>query len=136
MSTDVDDQTGSPLLAACAQPTGTNWVSNFCHVCSWQGVVPLSNNQSVTFLVHSVVAMQAADDAADARWYDVRALPKLAFDHKLVVRECFKHASKMQAALSNDMATALEHASETLAGDWRKKAPTVAEEEHNQTKPT
>ena len=43
--------------------------------------------------------MASQDDAQDARWYPVDALPQLAFDHKLVVRESFKHvAEKPQAA--------------------------------------
>ena len=36
------------------------------------------------------LGVKAADDAKDARWFDVGGLPKLAFDHKLVVREAFK----------------------------------------------
>lgn len=39
--------------------------------------------------------MQAADDAADARWYPVTELPPLAFDHKEVVREGFKHLAAL-----------------------------------------
>ena len=34
----------------------------------------------------------------DARWFDVAGLPKLAFDHKLVVREAFKVLANKVAA--------------------------------------
>jgi hypothetical protein len=41
------------------------------------------------------------DDAADATWYDVGALPSLAFDHKLIMREAFEQLAgrpEVQAA--------------------------------------
>ena len=38
------------------------------------------------------------DDAKDARWFDVSALPQLAFDHKLVVRSSLRHLAKQPAA--------------------------------------
>lgn len=31
------------------------------------------------------------DDATEADWYDVTALPALAFDHKLIIRTAFEH---------------------------------------------
>ena len=37
-------------------------------------------------------------NAKDARWFDVAGLPKLAFDHKLVVREAFKVLANKVAA--------------------------------------
>jgi 8-oxo-dGTP diphosphatase len=33
--------------------------------------------------------LQAGDDAAEARWFDLTALPPLAFDHKRIVTETF-----------------------------------------------
>ena len=36
------------------------------------------------------LGVKAADDAKEACWFDVGGLPRLAFDHKLVVREAFK----------------------------------------------
>ena len=40
------------------------------------------------------LASPIVDDALcllqDARWVDVAGLPRLAFDHKLVIREAFK----------------------------------------------
>ena len=36
-------------------------------------------------------APRASDDAAEARWFDLAALPPLAFDHDLVVRVALDH---------------------------------------------
>lgn len=61
--------------------------------------------------------MQAADDAAAAQWFPVTELPPLAFDHKLVVRECFSKACGIPEASS--MQTALQRGVGLLAGDWK-----------------
>lgn len=37
----------------------------------------------------SDLGVKAADDAADAKWIDITQLPKLAFDHKLLVKDTF-----------------------------------------------
>jgi hypothetical protein len=42
----------------------------------------------------------AQDDAKDAQWFDVAALPQLAFDHKLVVRASLRHLAKQPQAAS------------------------------------
>jgi 8-oxo-dGTP diphosphatase len=38
------------------------------------------------------------DDAEAADWWDVTKLPKLAFDHKLIVRTAFQHVLDRHAA--------------------------------------
>lgn len=43
---------------------------------------------------HTDLGVQAADDAADARWYPVDALPSLAFDHQLIVRDAFRKLAR------------------------------------------
>lgn len=40
----------------------------------------------------------AQDDAKEACWFDVAALPPLAFDHKLVVRTCLRRLAELPAA--------------------------------------
>ena len=37
--------------------------------------------------------LSTQDDAQDAKWFDVNALPPLAFDHKLIVRDAFTRLS-------------------------------------------
>jgi 8-oxo-dGTP diphosphatase len=47
---------------------------------------------SVVYLaaVPTAVAVKGADDARDARWFPSDALPKLAFDHALIVDDALK----------------------------------------------
>jgi hypothetical protein len=61
--------------------------------------------------------MQAADDAAAAKWFPVAQLPPLAFDHKLVVRECLSKACDISEA--SHMRDRLQQGIELLAGDWK-----------------
>lgn len=44
---------------------------------------------SVAFLAHFAgePPVKGADDARDARWFSADALPELAFDHELIVRD-------------------------------------------------
>ncbi len=39
------------------------------------------------FVNHQTAKIQAADDAADAKWFSIDDLPALAFDHERIVRE-------------------------------------------------
>ena len=93
---------------------------------------------------------QTQDDAADAACHDVRRLPPLAFDHKLVVRECLAklaqlpeasgalfscflcvcvrhtsthtHTNTCMPQLSNadELKAALKEGVQALAGDWER----------------
>lgn len=59
------------------------------------------------------------DDASDARWFPLSALPAMAFDHKVIVRDALRKLFKEEKedeALLRDMRAALE--SEALRGDW------------------
>ncbi|CAD7703388.1 unnamed protein product [Ostreobium quekettii] len=62
------------------------------------------------------LGVKAADDAADAQWFDVGALPMLAFDHKLIVRDSFNRLAQMtsQDSVANDLAKG----SKQLDGPW------------------
>ena len=37
---------------------------------------------------------QAADDAADIKWWDLKALPELAFDHEIIIRDVLEMIKK------------------------------------------
>ena len=60
--------------------------------------------------------MQAADDAAEAEWFDANDIPALAFDHQQVLSDCFKFGSKMDAAREQGMQEQLHAAGSVLAG--------------------
>ncbi|KAG1657945.1 hypothetical protein FOA52_000976 [Chlamydomonas sp. UWO 241] len=64
------------------------------------------------------LGVKAADDARDAQWFDVCALPALAFDHKLVVRESFR-ALAGKADAGDALRAALTDAAAKLEGPWR-----------------
>jgi 8-oxo-dGTP diphosphatase len=68
------------------------------------------------------VEVQAADDAAAAQWFPVTKLPPLAFDHKLVVRECLSRACDIPEA--SGMQAALRKGITLLAGDWKTQEKT------------
>ena len=49
-----------------------------------------------TIVDASQMQVHAADDAARAEWFDIDALPELAFDHPLIIRlACEKMSSKL-----------------------------------------
>ncbi|KAG2487894.1 hypothetical protein HYH03_013476 [Edaphochlamys debaryana] len=69
------------------------------------------------------LGVKAADDAKDARWFDISALPALAFDHKLVVRSSLRHLAKQPAAASvAGLAAALDSAADKLEGPWQQQS--------------
>ncbi|EFJ42806.1 hypothetical protein VOLCADRAFT_97032 [Volvox carteri f. nagariensis] len=69
------------------------------------------------------LGVKAADDAKDARWFDVTMLPLLAFDHKLVVRTALRHLAKQPAAGAvAGLSATLEAAADKLDGPWKTEA--------------
>ncbi|CAG9463346.1 unnamed protein product [Pedinophyceae sp. YPF-701] len=64
------------------------------------------------------LGVKAADDAADARWYAIDALPKLAFDHKLVVRTAFRRLA-MESHADDGLKAQLRAAADLLEGPWK-----------------
>ncbi|CAK0786355.1 hypothetical protein CVIRNUC_009568 [Coccomyxa viridis] len=71
-------------------------------------------------LVPPGMGVQAADDAAEAEWFDVSQPPsKLAFDHKLIIRTAFEHLLKQHTG-KGDLADSLRAGVEQLQGDWER----------------
>jgi hypothetical protein len=66
--------------------------------------------------------LQAADDAENAEWWSITCMevPKVAFDHKLVIRDSFLRASDLPAARHKGLSKALKLAAESLNGNWRQ----------------
>lgn len=81
--------------------------------------VCITSSESKSQLVNES-QLQAADDAAAAKWFPVTQLPPLAFDHKLVVRECLSKACDIPEAAG--MQTALQEGIKLLAGDWKTQS--------------
>ena len=58
--------------------------------------------------------LQAADDAAEAEWFDVTSVPSLAFDHQEVVADCLRRASQLPNAQRGSLAAKLQEAGDKL----------------------
>ncbi|PRW32938.1 NUDIX hydrolase [Chlorella sorokiniana] len=70
------------------------------------------------------LGVQAADDAEAAHWYDMQQLPKLAFDHKLIVRTALRHLAGQEAVQQRaGLRDQLAAAAEKLEGPWQERAP-------------
>jgi 8-oxo-dGTP diphosphatase len=56
---------------------------------------PRGPTVSVVFVMRAAEELGAtgADDAADARWFEVGALPQLAFDHAVVIEDALSFAA-------------------------------------------
>ena len=46
------------------------------------------------FVDKSSVKPKASSDARNVKWYDVKALPLLAFDHQLIIEDALQRARK------------------------------------------
>jgi 8-oxo-dGTP diphosphatase len=57
---------------------------------------PRGPTVSVVFVMRSAQELEAtgADDAADASWFDLGALPELAFDHAVVIEDALSFAAR------------------------------------------
>lgn len=66
------------------------------------------------------LGVKAADDAQAAQWFPIPRLPRLAFDHKLVVRTAFRHLAA-QAGVQAELAEQLRAAADALEGPWQEQ---------------
>jgi len=48
---------------------------------------PRGHTVSVIYYAYSNATPQAADDAADAKYFSIQDLPELAFDHKKIIKD-------------------------------------------------
>lgn len=67
------------------------------------------------------LGVKAADDAVDARWFELTKLHELqlAFDHKVIIRDCLHRlAEAPESRGSGELVEALESAAASLAGPW------------------
>jgi len=71
---------------------------------AYAGLVPSSTELPVL----------GADDAAEARWFDVGSLPELAFDHRIIVRSALEHLIKEDSKGGAGTRAALVAAAEQL----------------------
>ena len=56
----------------------------------------------------------------DAQWYAIDQLPRLAFDHKLIVRTAFRHLAREGAVQQQPgLAEQLGRAADALEGPWQ-----------------
>lgn len=55
-----------------------------------------------------------------AQWFPIPRLPRLAFDHKLVVRTAFRHLAA-QAGVQAELAEQLRAAADALEGPWQEQ---------------
>lgn len=54
----------------------------------------------VHFAFEALVEVKGSDDAAEARWFDIDNLPKLAFDHRTIIHELFEF---LEDVIYNDL---------------------------------
>jgi 8-oxo-dGTP diphosphatase len=68
---------------------------NLLGVYDTPGRDPRGPTVSVVFVMRAAAELDAAgaDDAADARWFDLGALPELAFDHAVVIEDALSLAA-------------------------------------------
>ncbi len=46
---------------------------------------------------HKNPKIKASSDAMDAKWFDLKSLPELAFDHELIIKKALKRALEIMA---------------------------------------
>lgn len=74
------------------------------------------------FVPSTNLGVKAADDAKEAKWFDIGSLPRLAFDHKLVVRTALGAlAARPDVAGSPALTYHFQEAMEKLAGPWQQQ---------------
>ncbi|KAL4422704.1 hypothetical protein ABPG75_008901 [Micractinium tetrahymenae] len=66
------------------------------------------------------LGVKAADDAQAAEWFPISSPPRLAFDHKLVVRTAFRHLAA-QGGVAAALAEQLRAAADALEGPWQEQ---------------
>lgn len=55
---------------------------------------PRGHTISVVYIMDADGEEKAGDDASDAKWFDISALPEVAFDHGKIINDAIKLAKK------------------------------------------
>eukprot|EP00887_Chlorella_sp_A99_P000198 scaffold13.g198.t1 len=68
------------------------------------------------------LGVKAADDAQEAAFFPVAQLPRLAFDHKLIVRTSLRHLAREDGVQARaGLAATLRAAADRLEGPWQQQ---------------
>ena len=90
---DMEETSEEAAYRELDEETGINGVTlKRLDVFDALGRDPRGRTISIVYVGHSNGALEAKgnDDAKDARWFDVRALPPLAFDHHDIIRKALQ----------------------------------------------
>ncbi len=91
---DQDESLEAAVTRELCEETGLSGILlNQFHAFGDPGRDPRGHSVTVAYwgLLYDPVPLHAADDAAEAVWFDVNALPSMAFDHETIINTALHH---------------------------------------------